>query len=444
MRAVILNFTGARENWGCQATSVGLYRFLSHVLEPHGFSEINTVPLPPSHFQDVWHRKKYGVQIRDTFSSQTPNPDQLKLIERLCRSRFKSHVDTVKNADLIFFQGEGTMGPSKFYECARVFALPYLAKKLWKKPVISLNQSFVVSIAADIPVAENVFNSFNLNAFREEKSWRVATENGIKNSVLCPDFAFVDAYDKVSERPKDLPEEYFCVTGSAALSEYDIGNYAETVEAIHLQTGLFPVCLYSRKSDKKFVQAIIERLGESRAKIISQSNFNNVYQILPVLKQAAFTLGGRYHTAISSLCMRTPVILTAGNSYKSEGLGDMLGLHLPIMSPDDATAIVKQAKIYLENEDRGTKALKIGLQNILKTHVAFSKNLSGVIPEILADRPVSASELVHSVGSENDKGSLNLPVLSSQIPVGGEYSRLRTQLDLVANLSQYEWNAKAE
>jgi len=128
MRAVILNFTADRKNWGCQATSIGLYRFVSHVLKPHGFSQVETVLFPHSHIKDFWQQKIYGTQIREVFSANDPSAQQLKMLEELCQSRFGYHVDKVKNADLVFFQGEGTMGPSNFYETCRVFALPYLAK----------------------------------------------------------------------------------------------------------------------------------------------------------------------------------------------------------------------------------------------------------------------------------------------------------------------------
>lgn len=86
----------------------------------------------------------------------------------------------------------------------RVFALAFLAAKLWGKPVISLNQSFVVNHAADLAVAVNVFNAFSLNSFREKKSWAVANENGLHSSVLCPDFAFLDATEKAGKGPAGL------------------------------------------------------------------------------------------------------------------------------------------------------------------------------------------------------------------------------------------------
>ena len=113
MGAAVLNFTGGRANWGCQATSIGLYRFLKHVLNPQGFTKIDTIPYPPSHLQDVWHQKIHGKRIRRILASQDPSLADLKFLEGLCRSRFRHYVDIVKNADVVFFQGEGTMGASK-------------------------------------------------------------------------------------------------------------------------------------------------------------------------------------------------------------------------------------------------------------------------------------------------------------------------------------------
>ena len=196
MRAAILNFTADRANWGCQATSIGLYRFLSHILKPHGFTQISTVLFPHSHIKDVLQRRQFGDRLREIYSNKNPSMNDLKLLEKLCEDRFREHVETVKASDLIFFQGEGTMGPLKHYENCRVFGLPYLAKKLWKKPVISINQSFVTNSDIDLNAAKNIFNSFDLNVFRETKSLNMATSDGINRATLCPDFAF--------EKEKDL------------------------------------------------------------------------------------------------------------------------------------------------------------------------------------------------------------------------------------------------
>lgn len=89
------------------------HRFLKHVLNPQGFTKIDTIPYPPSHLQDVWHQKIHGKRIRRILASQDPSLADLKFLEGLCRSRFRHYVDIVKNADVVFFQGEGTMGASK-------------------------------------------------------------------------------------------------------------------------------------------------------------------------------------------------------------------------------------------------------------------------------------------------------------------------------------------
>lgn len=314
----------------------------------------------------------------------------------------------------------------------RVFALAFLAAKLWGKPVISLNQSFVVNHAADLAVAVNVFNAFSLNSFREKKSWAVANENGLHSSVLCPDFAFLDATEKAGKGPAGLEGGYFCVTGSAALENYALNDYAKTIEVLSKKTGLQPLCLYSRKSDRKLVEAICEKLGTGNLTVISQKDYKSHAEILPVLAHAAFTIGGRYHTSISALSMKTPVVLSAGNSHKNEGLGDMLGMSLPVFRSDDVDGILQQVMSYLENEAKVTEMLETGLQDIETHQKEFALQLSRMLFKTLA-------------GNQEEPDERNLlqapfPVVRSQISKGSRHSNIRSQIDINANLARYEWN----
>ena len=84
-------------------------------------------------------------------------------------------VDRVRSADVVLFQGEGTMGPSRYYENLRFFGLPFLASRLWKKPVISLNQSFVIDRDMDRAAAVNIFGRFEVVALREQPVTRTVS-----------------------------------------------------------------------------------------------------------------------------------------------------------------------------------------------------------------------------------------------------------------------------
>lgn len=435
MRGVILNFTGDRANWGCQATSKGLFRFLSHTLGPLGVNQISTVLFPHTHVKDVWHRNRYGARLRGIYSNEAPTDADLRFLERLCQDRFGAHFEKVKNADLVFFQGEGTMGPTTFYENCRVFGLPYLAKMLWNKPVITLNQSFVVNSPADLKAAANIFNAFNLNAFREAKSLEEAKKCGIKTPILCPDFAFVDAADASLVPPTPAAPPYFCVTGSAGMQNYDFEGYVRSIVALTEETDLVPTCIYSRNSDRKLLNSLQDKLGADYVKSVSQSEYKTHASILPVLSQAAFTLGGRYHTAISSLCMRTPVILTAGNSHKNKGLGSLVGMDLPVFEPQNGAEIVAQAVAYLNDKDYVDATLNIGLMKVLKTQAAFSRYLAECMPALLANETI-AQGMSETISGDS---ALVLPLIKPFSKAAPKRARLRSQIDINANLRQSDW-----
>ena len=375
MKAVILNFTGARENWGCQSTSQWLHTFLCSVL-PEG-STISTVPLPPTHILDPVVRKIYGRRIRSVFGTVDPKIEDLKFLERLVRIRFREFAGEVEKADIVFFQGEGTMGSSKLYESPLVFLLPFVAGRLWKKPVISLNQSFVVENHSDASVALNIFGFFAANIFREYESFAKAIDVGLNSSLICPDAAFLEAllFEKVQ-----LPhvKEYFCVTGSAGLGAYDADAFADAIVSITQITKLKPIFLYSRKSDAVIADKIIQ-LG-CALKTVSAATHPNAVDILPYLKGATFTIGGRYHTAIASLSMRTPVILTPGNSHKMKGLGRLLNLELPVYESENFPEISGAAlAMKLENATWRARVSE-GIDGVLGWQREFQEFLRKAIP----------------------------------------------------------------
>ncbi|MDC1380771.1 hypothetical protein N8388_07950 [Octadecabacter sp.] len=93
------------------------------------------------------------------------------------------------------------MEPSQYYETLRSFGLPFLASRLWKKPVISLNQSFVIDRDTDRAAAVNIFGRFEVVALCKSRSLERCLENRMDTAVLCPDMAFLDALNPVASAP---------------------------------------------------------------------------------------------------------------------------------------------------------------------------------------------------------------------------------------------------
>src|SRR5690606_33954103 len=105
-------------------------------------------------------------------------------------------------------------------------------------------------------------------------------------------------------------------------------------------TGLKALFLYSRDGDRQLT------LNGDYA-VISASDHPNVQEIVPLLEGAKFVFGGRYHTAITALTRGTPVILLPGNTFKSEGIGPMLGVDCPVYGVGEIAEIVAAARRIL-------------------------------------------------------------------------------------------------
>lgn len=472
MRAVILNFTGQRENWGCQATSWNLYHFCESALNPLDLTALSIVPFPPSCILDVLTRNRHGARLRKIYSSRNPSRQDLEFMERLVRRRYGAMADRVINADIVFFQGEGTMGPSQFYEDVRVFGLPFLAKKLWNKPVISLNQSFVIRNARDRAPALNIFQSFDIVALREFRSYQECINAGIENALLCPDMAFLDAFTKTEkpDRPITIDKRYFCVSGSAGLGGYDVRKYTEILAEIARQTNLLPVVIYSRGSDRLIATSLEEQLGHEDMERYSTDEIPSYRDLLPVLRDAVFTIGGRYHTSISSLASGTPVVLTAGNSYKSEGLGAMLSLDIPVYDLSERMAIINKCKEINARPDEEAEAVAQAVQRLDPVFSAFKSYLETTAASLLAARalqgpPVTLQPPVTSIRSsiessriydrqapKPDNTGSPAPRALSRIgrktslrkPLSSRIRKLSSQLFRSANLSYYDCETESE
>ena len=187
------------------------------------------------------------------------------------------------------------------------------------------------------------------------------------------------------------------------------------------------------------MQKLEERLGKGSVDVVTHDTARSHAEILPILEKAAFTLGGRYHTAISSLCMKTPVILTAGCSYKNKGLGGLIGMELPILQPEDTLGINNQAQHYLSNVSWTRSSLETGLHSILKAHTALAEFLDSNLAGFLEGKSVNPIALSNA---PSGGGPLALSNIKMPKPPSAKHSRLRTQLSLKANIQQSLWTVQ--
>jgi polysaccharide pyruvyl transferase WcaK-like protein len=355
MKAVILNYTGGRNNWGSQATSRTLAEFLVDALQDTGISEIDTVPLPPPHVMDTYVRRRHGRRLSEIYANPKPVEADLAWLRRLTLLRFGPLYSRVKDARVVFFQGEGTITGRSFDESVRLYA-PFLLSLHDGIPVVTLNQSIAPQGAQSEAIVANLFGHAQINSFRETVSYRTALALGVPNAVMCPDtvFRLNAANAAFVERPN-----HFCVSGSAQLDAAYISSFAEVLRTITAEFKLEPVFLSATGDDHALYHAF-RKLMPDAGRLMSQTSAQTYLDMLPVIASAAFTIGGRYHTAATSASQGVPVILTPSNSHKSVGLSELLFGGNQVKSPEDAAALLTAVRRAMsERETEYARLLRV-------------------------------------------------------------------------------------
>ena len=375
MNVLIVNYTGYRSNWGCQATSRGLLQWTKTLLSKSPDLGIDIVPYPPTHWRDHWQQMRHGQHLESMFQSGTDIELQdLKFLEQLCLSRFGDLMDRVRKADLIFFQGEGALGPARTFRRTQLFGLPVLAKLLYGKKVVSINQTISYSSNHHANILKSIYASFDMNFVRETESLDLCHSDDWPEFNFLPDAAF--QYQPLA--PLGNPGidcSYFCVSGTADLKSYNIKSYAKNIQSISRRWNLKPVFVYSRSNDKAVADEY-RKLDDGELMTVSSKSHPDVDQLLEILTGAVMVIGGRYHTSVSALSQNVPVILTRSNSHKSVGLSKLFNGDACLVSHSDSNEMMAAAEMIMTEMDSLKHRLQSSLQSLIKDSNHVSERLA--------------------------------------------------------------------
>ncbi|MSX98239.1 MAG: hypothetical protein F2743_09015 [Actinobacteria bacterium] len=323
----VLNFTGDRSNWGSQATSWELLRFLHRAFRWDRSTRLTLLPLLPRHAIDREIEDNSGTALLAALLDIVrgkPSASSVELVLRVARIRYGGWIDQIADADIFFFQGEGTMAGTDFVRGMRLLLLPIIAKHIWRKPVLSLNQTLFSADEAFTELLTESLRSFDLIGCREMASYAFARSLGLNEAVLIPDMAFNAApfeLGKAAIIPSN--DRYFCLVGSALRAE---SNQARAVvklaRRIIDRTGMQVFVAGSVGADLSLTKVARKMLGED--KVAAVDGTAGYQEFAETLRQCAFLLGGRYHSAIAAATVGTPYIPTRSNTYKTEGLNALL------------------------------------------------------------------------------------------------------------------------
>ncbi|MDA9318715.1 hypothetical protein N9Q54_02720 [Octadecabacter sp.] len=93
------------------------------------------------------------------------------------------------------------------------------------------------------------------------------------------------------------------------------------------------------------------------------------------------------------MAMRTPVILTAGNTHKSAGWGQLVQVSLPTHASDDTDAIVNSFLQILASVDAKRVELDAAMTRMGQTYGLFSQFIQAVVAQSMSE-PSSALDVL--------------------------------------------------
>jgi polysaccharide pyruvyl transferase WcaK-like protein len=340
-KVCIINFTGERANWGCRATSWELVRALNDAFPPDNSFELNTVGLLSHHALDLHLCEEKGREIRDALSSEEPSKTQRASLLELARARYGPLLEKVRDSDFVIFQGEGTMTGTDFIRADRLLLLPWVARHVFDKPTVWLNQTLFSADDAFTPILFTCLQHASRVLVREPASFDWLIQNGADNVEMVPDTAFLtDPLEHGSLAESLAGRGYFCVSGSAALFEEQVPVFLDSVRRVSDETGLLPVfaasvgrdCLLARKARKMWPKNSFEEVPHSMP----------YPAVAHFLGGARFLVGGRYHMSMLAAISGTPSVLLETNTFKHHGLRQLLNVDWrihPIVSETESWTV---------------------------------------------------------------------------------------------------------
>jgi len=348
-RIALINFTGFRGNWGCQATSFELLKFVAGLYPEDTPLHVDFVPLLPRSHVDQAHEPRLD-EVYAAFTRVARGQDSdgaaTGFLEGIALARYAHWARAVQAADLVVFQAEGSMGlGGGFAHGPRLMLLPFVAKHAWGKTVISLNQTFYAQDPRILQNAVETFGSFDFTAFREVASLALARACGLTNACVVPDLAFLS---HASTLPLGVPEgeRFFAVSGSALKDPDRYRLISQVSDLLARETGLRPLLAVSRDLGLTF-----RNLFRWRNRPATLPRSATYTQVTAALQRSAFLVGGRYHMSILAAAAGTPNIFLPGNSFKNDGLSALIGQNKPVRPFRDFDGILEDARVILRNGD---------------------------------------------------------------------------------------------
>lgn len=358
LSAIIISHTGHLANWGCQATSNTLVSKIHTLLQKTFPNKTTSLDILPS-IKKTLVVKLLGKLLNNFLAScyieKRNDFIARQILSIACKIIYQQDFAKVLKADIVFFQAEGIMTGNRFHQLTGLFLLPYFAKVILGKPVVSLNQTLFSTDEASKEIICHCYNLFDVVAVREMASLIFAQEIGIENAFLLPDTAFnTAASGKINDSTLDYEhQKYFCISGSEGISQNHLQHYTDIATYYIQQHDLHVIFLLSAPIDVRQLQPYVENWKASDKQLSSHihilPNDTSLNDVVGILNNSTFLVGGRYHMALLAFNVGTPFILFPSRTHKSEGLLTTLDYPIPLCNPEDVSEIKQYVDLILSD-----------------------------------------------------------------------------------------------
>jgi polysaccharide pyruvyl transferase WcaK-like protein len=309
-------------NWGGQATSTGLKRLVA-LNYPHAeFVPLDLPKLPFRHCAPLRAFVEHHL-------ARAILADDVAGVARNLR-RLNIPLTLFQGFDTVCFNGEGAIH-AKSGHLIRLMGMLYYFKHAGCF-VSALNQTVDLgrqSLARQ--VVAHVYRTLDYISAREPVSFRELVALGVR-AQLVPDAAY--ALPRLSETQIEqltaglnLPPHFIGVTGSSALSPSSTRAMDRLLTCIRAHYSMPIVFLANAKTDI----ALAKALSRKHPFLIIQPPVR-YEQAMAVVAKAHLIIGGRQHPNIFAAIHRVPFVPFRGNTHKMEGVVELLGYPLQVLS----------------------------------------------------------------------------------------------------------------
>jgi len=320
-KVLLLNYTAYGANFGCRATSKGLLQLIRQsypraaiVRRPISFADpLDPVVLPASpQGWDEYLEGENGSSIYDGFS----------------------------RADVIILNGEGSIHewPDK-----RIRPEPYLrlleiyaAVRVFQKPVMAVNQTIDYWSDEFATWVKTSYKGCNYISVREPRSLARLQSLGLNSVQLVPDAAFLTT--AVSEQRakhfldrKGIRQGYIALFLGELFARTAADKLRDLLKRLLREHDRQVVLYATDRVDVEMASHIEDLLG---APVVGLDTSPEV--IVGALSSASLVLSGRFHACVFAALAGTPLVPFRSNTYKNEGLMEMLRYPVEVMDYDQA------------------------------------------------------------------------------------------------------------